>query len=97
LSDIPKTETFYNQVFSIRYFYLEITPVFYSMYVSLLTFRSFSNVKLIYHIAFDLSNNKLLKAFSWIERKTVIMYVIETDKIVDSLQLECQVLLFLGQ
>lgn len=81
--DIPKTEAFYNQVLGLDTLYRDHSSVSFNTGATKLTFHSSQNVKPVYHFAFDVPNNKLLDAFSWIESKTEIMYVIPPDKIAD--------------
>jgi catechol 2,3-dioxygenase-like lactoylglutathione lyase family enzyme len=81
--DIPKTEAFYNQVLGLDTLYRDYSSVSFHVGATRLTFHSSENVKPVYHFAFDVPNNKLFEAFSWIESKTEIMYVIPPDKIAD--------------
>ncbi|HKO77345.1 MAG TPA: hypothetical protein VJU52_09015 [Flavobacterium sp.] len=81
--DVPKTEAFYNQVLGLETLYRDHSSVSFNVGVTKLTFHSSQNVKPVYHFAFDVPNNKLFEAFSWIESKTEIMYVIPPDKIAD--------------
>jgi catechol-2,3-dioxygenase len=81
--DILKTETFYNRVLGLDTFFRDRSNVSFHAGATKLTFHSSQNVKPIYHFAFDVPNNKLLEAFSWIESKTEIMYVIPPNKIAD--------------
>lgn len=84
LSDnIPETESFYNRVLGLDTLYGDCNSVSFNAGSTKLTFHSSQNVKPVYHFAFDVPNNKLLEAFSWIEGKTEIMYVIPPDKIAD--------------
>jgi catechol 2,3-dioxygenase-like lactoylglutathione lyase family enzyme len=81
--DLPKTEAFYNQVLGLDTLYRDHSSVSFHAGATKLTFHSSQNLKPVYHFAFDVPNNKLLEAFSWIESKTEIMYVIPPDKIAD--------------
>lgn len=81
--DVSKTEAFYNQVLGLETLYRDHFSVSFHAGATKLTFHSSKNVKPVYHFAFDVPNNKLLEAFSWIESKTEIMYVIPPDKIAD--------------
>lgn len=81
--DILGTESFYNQVLGLDTLYKDHKSVSFNAGNTKLTFHSSQNVKPVYHFAFDVPNNKLLEAFSWIEDKTEIMYVIPPDKIAD--------------
>lgn len=81
--DVSKTEAFYNQVLGLETLYRDHFSVSFHAGATKLTFHSSKNVKPVYHFAFDVPNNKLLEAFSWIESKTAIMYVIPPDKIAD--------------
>ncbi|MDR6843716.1 VOC family protein [Flavobacterium granuli] len=81
--DIPKTEAFYKQVLGLDILYRDDSSISFNAGATKLTFHSSQNVKPVYHFAFDVPNNKLLEAFSLIESKTEIMYVIRPDKIAD--------------
>nr|WP_315203481.1 VOC family protein [uncultured Flavobacterium sp.] len=81
--DIPETESFYNRVLGLDTLSGDYNSVSFHAGATKLTFHSSQNVKPVYHFAFDVPNNKLLEAFSWIESKTEIMYVIPPDKIAD--------------
>jgi catechol 2,3-dioxygenase-like lactoylglutathione lyase family enzyme len=81
--DISKTEVFYNQVLGLNTLYKNHSSVTFNVGTTKLTFHSSQNVKPVYHFAFDVPNNKLMEAFSWLESKTGIMYVIPPDKIAD--------------
>jgi hypothetical protein len=81
--DILRTEVFYNQVLGLETIYKDSFCISFNAGATKLTFHFSQNVKPVYHFAFDVPNNKLLEAFSWIEKKTAIMYVIPPDKIAD--------------
>lgn len=81
--DFSKTEAFYNQVLGLDTLYRDNSSVSFNAGATKLTFHFSQNLKPVYHFAFDVPNNKLLEAFSWIESKTEIMYVIPPDKIAD--------------
>jgi catechol-2,3-dioxygenase len=81
--DISKTEAFYNQVLGLDTLYKDRSSISFQAGATKLTFHSSLNVKPVYHFAFDVPKNKLLEAFSWIESKTEIMYVIPPNKIAD--------------
>ncbi|PVX44916.1 glyoxalase/bleomycin resistance protein/dioxygenase superfamily protein [Flavobacterium sp. 103] len=81
--DVSRTEAFYNQVLGLNTLYRDRSSVSFHAGATKLTFHSSQNVKPVYHFAFDVPNNKLIEAFSWIESKTEIMYVIAPDKIAD--------------
>jgi catechol 2,3-dioxygenase-like lactoylglutathione lyase family enzyme len=81
--DVHETEVFYNQVLGLDTLYRDHSSVSFHAGATKLTFHSSQNLKPVYHFAFDVPNNKLLEAFSWIESKTEIMYVIPPDKIAD--------------
>ncbi|AOW09615.1 VOC family protein [Flavobacterium gilvum] len=81
--DIPKTEIFYNRVLGLETLYCDSSTVSFQVGITKLTFHVSQNEKPVYHFAFDVPNNKLLEAFSWIEDKTEIMYVVPPDKIAD--------------
>lgn len=81
--DILKTEAFYNRVLGLDTLFKDRTSVSFQVGSTKLTFHSTQSVKPVYHFAFDVPNNKLLEAFSWIERETEIMYVIPPNKIAD--------------
>lgn len=84
LSDnIPETEAFYNQVLGLETLYRDKSSVSFQAGNTKLIFHSSQNVKPVYHFAFDVPSNKLLEAFSQIEKQTEIMYVITPDKIAD--------------
>jgi catechol 2,3-dioxygenase-like lactoylglutathione lyase family enzyme len=81
--DVLETEAFYNQVLGLDTLYRDHSSVSFNTGTTKLTFHLSQNVNPVYHFAFDVPNNKLLEAFSWIENKTEIMYVIAPDKIAD--------------
>jgi catechol 2,3-dioxygenase-like lactoylglutathione lyase family enzyme len=81
--DILRTEIFYNQVLGLETIYKDSFCISFNAGATKLTFYLSQNVNPVYHFAFDVPNNKLLEAFSWIEKKTEIMYVIPPDKIAD--------------
>jgi extradiol dioxygenase family protein len=81
--DILQTEVFYNEVLGLETLCKGRSSVSFDVGATKLTFRSSTNMKPVYHFAFDVPNNKLLEAFEWIEKKTEIMYVIPPDKIAD--------------
>ena len=81
--DVLKTEAFYNRVLGLDTLHKDRSSVSFQAGATKLTFHSSQNVKPVYHFAFDVPNNKLLEAFSWIESKTEIMYVIPPNKIAD--------------
>ncbi|OOG67163.1 VOC family protein [Flavobacterium sp. A45] len=81
--DVLKTEAFYNEVLGLETIYRDDSSVSFNAGATKLTFHASQNVKPVYHFAFDVPNNKLFEAFSWIESKTEIMYVIPPDKIAD--------------
>jgi catechol-2,3-dioxygenase len=81
--DILKTEVFYNEVLGLEIMYKDDSTISFNAGMTKLTFHSSKNLNPVYHFAFDIPNNKLLEAFSWIEKKTEIMYVIPPDKIAD--------------
>jgi catechol 2,3-dioxygenase-like lactoylglutathione lyase family enzyme len=81
--DILKTEAFYNDVLGLETVYKDSSSVSFNTGTTRLTFYSSKKEEPVYHFAFDVPNNKLLEAFTWIEKKTEIMYVIPPDKIAD--------------
>jgi len=81
--DIIKTEAFYNEVLGLEIMYKDDSTISFNAGMTKLTFHSSKYLQPVYHFAFDVPNNKLLEAFSWIEKKTEIMYVIPPDKIAD--------------
>lgn len=81
--DISKTEAFYNRVLGLDTLYKDQSCISFYAGSTKLTFHSSQNVKPVYHFAFDVPNNMLLEAFSWIESNAEIMYVIPPDKISD--------------
>lgn len=80
---IAETETFYNDVIGLETISKNNSSISFAAGATKLTFRSSENLKPVYHFAFDVPNNKLLEAFTWIEKKTEILEVIPPDKIAD--------------
>jgi catechol 2,3-dioxygenase-like lactoylglutathione lyase family enzyme len=80
---LDETESFYNDVIGLETIAKTNSSVSFTAGSTKLTFRSSENLKPVYHFAFDIPNNKLQEAFSWIEKKTEILEVVPPEKIAD--------------
>jgi catechol 2,3-dioxygenase-like lactoylglutathione lyase family enzyme len=80
---LDETESFYNDVIGLETISKTNSSVSFTAGSTKLTFRSSENLKPVYHFAFDIPNNKLQEAFSWIEKKTEILEVVPPEKIAD--------------
>ena len=81
--NINETETFYNNNIGLKTISKDNSSISFAMGCTKVTFRASKNLKPVYHFAFDIPNNKLAEAFTWIEKKTEILEVVPPDKIAD--------------
>ena len=81
--DLNKTEVFYNDVLGLQTISKSEVHISFKTGATKLTFRTAENLNPVYHFAFDIPKNKLMEAFSLIEKKTEILEVIPPDKIAD--------------
>ena len=81
--DLIKTEVFYNEVLGLQTVSKNESYISFIAGATKLTFRPSENLNPVYHFAFDIPKNKLMEAFSKIEKKTEILEVIPPDKIAD--------------
>lgn len=82
--DLRKTEDFYSQLLGFRTIDKDQQHVSFSVNQSTLYFSLSDSVKNpVYHLAFDVPNNKFEEAFSWLSAKTGILPVDKSSKIAD--------------
>src|SRR4029078_13375740 len=81
--DIIKTEHFYNEVLGLPTISKSEFSISFQTVSTKLTFKASENQHPVYHVAVDIPNNRLMQAFTKIDRKTKIMEVIPPDRIAD--------------
>lgn len=74
-NQLEETETFYNQVLNITTLDKTENEVSFQIGKSKLSFVTASADQPVYHIAFDIPNNKLMEAFEWLKQRTAILPV----------------------
>jgi catechol 2,3-dioxygenase-like lactoylglutathione lyase family enzyme len=79
--DISETEKFYSDRLGIKIFEKSKTTISFTVGTTLLTFIKSTNQNPVYHFAFNIPNNKLDEALSFIENTIGIITTNENDKI----------------
>lgn len=82
--DLKKTEDFYSQLLGFRIIEKDSQHISFSVNQTMLHFSFTKSVKNpVYHLAFDIPNNKFEEAFNWLGTKTEILPVNQDSKIAD--------------
>lgn len=79
--DISETEKFYSDRLGIKIIEKSSTTISFIVGTSILTFIKSTNQKPVYHFAFNIPNNKLDEALSFIENTIGIIATNKNDKI----------------
>ncbi|MDN3673286.1 VOC family protein [Flavobacterium branchiarum] len=80
-NDIPKTIAFYTQTLGFQILKNDSTTVSFQIGISVLEFIEDKNFNSIYHLAFNIPNNKLDEAIKWCRNK-VDLICIEDENVI---------------
>lgn len=92
--DIIQTENFYGNTLGLQTISKTSSSISFSVGYSTLIFIQTNNTRPFYHFAFDIPNNKITEAFTWLNSKADIIPVTGTEKIANSVPWNAQSIYF---